>query len=438
MAINVIKGNGVKNKLTGALLDDIILGWGVSQAAGGAVVDLNIAFNETLTGGSGSDTLYGGGGVDVLNGDAGADSLYGGSGNDKLFGGDGGDGLYGGADNDSLDGGAGADSLAGEAGTDTLLGGLGNDTMNGGLGNDTMDGGGGTNDVAVFNATAEQMSFAWSSFGGRLTVTSPDGVDVVTNTEWLQFNATDDVMPEPYTVSINGVVARNDAGTATGDQLSLTAAQLLANDTSLKYGSGLSVLAALNGYVGTTTEGVDVFLDGDGNLYFGPGDYDLLPLGETLQTSFTYAAINGLGYQDSARVDLTITGVLARDIFNAGPGVDTFVYDSLGLSPEASMDLINGFDVAEDVLDFRGDFALLGHFPWTVWNVGSFASYAELVVAVQGSLDFDRFPVVGTVGGSTFVFVDDTHNDSWQVTDTVIELAGVAAGTLTNANFIFP
>jgi hypothetical protein len=429
MAINVIKGNGVKNKLTGALLDDIILGWGVSQAAGGTIVDLNIAFNETLTGGSGSDTLYGGGGVDVLNGDAGADSLHGGSGNDKLFGGDGGDGLYGGADNDSLDGGAGADSLAGEAGNDTLLGGLGNDTMNGGLGNDTMDGGGGTNDVAVFNATAEQMSFAWSAYGGRLTVTSPDGIDVVTNTEWLRLNETGE--PGTQDVHTTGVLARNDTGSATGDVLALTAAQLLANDVSLKYGAALSVVTEPSGYVGTTTEGVDVFLDVNGSLYFGPGDYDILPLGETLQTSFTYAVTNGLGYQDSARVDLTITGVYELPVI--------YPYPELGLSPEGDMDVINGFNTSKDLLDFNyAPWDNLEHSPWTVYDVGSFDSYAELVVAVEASLDDDDFPVVGTVGGSTFVFVDDGHNQIWNATDTVIELVGVAAGTLTNANFIYP
>jgi hypothetical protein len=180
--------------------------------------------------------------------------------------------------------------------------------MNGGLGNDTMDGGGGTNDVAVFNATAEQMSFAWSAYGGRLTVTSPDGIDVVTNTEWLRFNATDGVLPDPYTVPITGVVARNDTATALGDALSLTAAQLLANDTSLKYGAALSLVTGPDGWVGTTTEGVDVYVDGSGNVYFGPSDYDLLPDIETLETRFTYQVTNGTGHTDSAEVVVTIQG----------------------------------------------------------------------------------------------------------------------------------
>jgi hypothetical protein len=328
MAINVIKGNGIKSTLTGALLDDIILGWGVSQAAGGTTVDLNFVFNETLNGGSGKDTLYGGGGVDVLNGGAGADSLYGGNGNDRLFGDDGGDGLYGGADNDSLDGGAGADSLAGEAGTDTLLGGLGNDTMNGGLGNDTIDGGAGTNDVAVFNATAEQMSFGWSSFGGRLTVTSPDGIDVVTNTEWLRMNATD--APGTRDVHTTGVLARNDTASASGSLLDLTAAQLLANDVSLKSGAALSLVTDDLGLLGYTDEGVPVYQNWDGTLYFGTDYYDYLGQYESLVTHFTYQVGNGTAYTDWATVELTVTGrpidfeYYTSDVYQIFPGYEGF------------------------------------------------------------------------------------------------------------------
>jgi hypothetical protein len=183
--------------------------------------------------------------------------------------------------------------------------------MNGGLGNDTMDGGGGTNDVAVFNATAEQMSFAWSSYGGRLTVTSPDGIDVVNNTEWLRILSGD--LPQTVDIPITGVVARDDSATASGDQLSLTAAQLLANDTSLKFGTAPTLVTYKGGYVGSTDEGVDVFVDDTGQLFFGPSAYDLLVEGETLLTHFDYEITNGTGHVDTGRVSVTITGT-ARPI----------------------------------------------------------------------------------------------------------------------------
>jgi hypothetical protein len=321
MAINVIIGNGVKTTLKGALFDDIILGWGISQAAGGGIVDLNINFNETLLGGTGNDTLYGGGGADALYGEAGADSLYGGTGNDKLYGGDGGDGLFGGADQDSMDGGIGADSLAGEAGNDTLLGGAGNDSLNGGLGNDVINGGAGTGDVAAFNCTTEDATFAWNPYGGSLTVTSPEGIDTVINVEQLRFNVGDVPLPPqgapapgpfrngPATEDIpwGGVIAKHDTATATGGNLQVTVADLLANDFSLLPGAALDLLTRKD-IVGVTTEGVWVFLGPDGSLQFETNEYGLLPVGQTLETRFFYTVGNGTGATDTTWVDVTIVG----------------------------------------------------------------------------------------------------------------------------------
>jgi Ca2+-binding RTX toxin-like protein len=66
------------------------------------------AYDDMLTGGTGTDTMYGNGGNDTLVGGAGNDSLYGGSGNDILTG-DGG--------TDYLNGGAGADIFVFKAAT---------------------------------------------------------------------------------------------------------------------------------------------------------------------------------------------------------------------------------------------------------------------------------------------------------------------------------
>jgi Ca2+-binding RTX toxin-like protein len=100
-------------------------------------------FNDTLAGNGGDDHLSGGKGADLLAGGAGADTLVGGAGADTLDGGDGDDVL---SDHSALADignavqGFGADSLAGGSGNDTIYGGTygGNDTLDGGDGNDVL------------------------------------------------------------------------------------------------------------------------------------------------------------------------------------------------------------------------------------------------------------------------------------------------------------
>lgn len=147
------------------------------------------AFNDTLTGNSGSNVLYGGkgndsitgggGGDDIIDGGEGVDTLsfatgygngvsinlstnvhaYGdGLGGyavngmsvvgiesltgtavaDKLFGEGSANTLQGGAGDDSIEGGAGADSISGGSENDRLIGQFGADTLSGGLGGDTF------------------------------------------------------------------------------------------------------------------------------------------------------------------------------------------------------------------------------------------------------------------------------------------------------------
>jgi serralysin len=90
----LIRGNNLKNKLTGTQSSDTILGLG------------------------GDDLMYGNGGNDTMRGGGGNDVMFGGAGNDKLFGGAGIDYLEGGAGNDLLVGGKGTDNLKGGAGRD--------------------------------------------------------------------------------------------------------------------------------------------------------------------------------------------------------------------------------------------------------------------------------------------------------------------------------
>src|SRR5262249_52404307 len=98
------------------------------------------------------------------------------------------------------------DTLSGLAGNDTLFGHDGNDTLNGGLGNDNLDGGAGT-DTAVFSGLSS--AYTITPGAGHITVTGPDGTDVLTNVERLAF---DDITSSP-----GGSVAIGDASVTEGD-----------------------------------------------------------------------------------------------------------------------------------------------------------------------------------------------------------------------------
>ncbi len=311
MAINIIRGDGVKAVLRGGIFDDIILGYGVSFSGGSIVEDPSKIWNETLYGGVGNDWLYGGAGNDTLFGDAGADKLYGGTGDDLLRGGLGHDYLEGGDGDDRLYGEGGKDVLLGGAGDDYLDGGAWADIMEGGAGDDYLNGGLGV-DTAVFNCSSDLATFDWAAYGAPLFVTTPaEGTDTLVNTEWLRF---DDAR-----YYFKGVIARDDTAAGTEDELNLPASCLLENDVSLKAGKTLTIDpdGFAPGVVGQTTEGVNIVLDGGGNLQFdfsayAPGEetpYDHLAEGDTMITTFTYLLGNGTGYTDTANVELTITGV---------------------------------------------------------------------------------------------------------------------------------
>ena len=142
----------------------------VADTDGGAATD-------TLLGGTGSDTLIGSEGIDVIRGLQGSDRLVGGADSDRLSGGGGSDRLEGGLDNDFLRGDAGNDRLFGGAGDDILIGGANNDAISGGSGND----------LAQFSGDRGEYSIAMTD-DGRLQITGPDGVDLLTSVERVSFN----------------------------------------------------------------------------------------------------------------------------------------------------------------------------------------------------------------------------------------------------------
>lgn len=137
-------------------------GYGVYQK----VFHFNKAPIDVIRGNGKNNTLTGTKGPDDIRGLGGNDKLYGLGGNDKLYGGAGKDQLFGGAGNDRLEGGKGADKLVGGKGADTLIGGAGADTLVGGKGGDKLTGAKGA-DIFVFNSVKDSTV----KKGGRDVIT---------------------------------------------------------------------------------------------------------------------------------------------------------------------------------------------------------------------------------------------------------------------------
>ncbi|WP_316977296.1 tandem-95 repeat protein [Shumkonia mesophila] len=186
----------------------------VSDGHGGtdtATVTIEVANDDVhVVGTEGDDVLTGGVGDDVLDGEGGDDRLDGGAGHDDLFGGTGDDVLLGGLGNDVLLGGLGDDLLEGGAGDDSLDGGSGDDTLAGGVGNDALDGGTG-DDTAVFGGNYADYTITWAD--GVVTVSGPDGTDVLENIETLTFgngSVAVDALGAPPVVSVEAAAGKED------------------------------------------------------------------------------------------------------------------------------------------------------------------------------------------------------------------------------------
>ncbi len=157
-----VNGNTlISTSLTGNTFQVEIQGVSINQLQASDFI-----FDLTIQGDNISDTDLG---------SSGSSDLFGGFGNDTIDGNDSDDALFGNAGNDILNGGTGNDELFGEVGDDTLNGGLGNDTLDGGIGIDT----------AVFSAASTE--YIIDDSGDTVIVNGPDGIDSLTEIEFLQF-----------------------------------------------------------------------------------------------------------------------------------------------------------------------------------------------------------------------------------------------------------
>ena len=110
-----------------------------------------------------------------------------------ITGGDGLDLIVTGAGDDSLDGGNGDDFLIGNAGNDTLRGGAGNDQLEGGAGADLLDGGTGRDKVDYYDAATEGVIV--TNVGGTLVGSKGDAAgDTFVSIEYFVGTRFDDTL----------------------------------------------------------------------------------------------------------------------------------------------------------------------------------------------------------------------------------------------------
>jgi Ca2+-binding RTX toxin-like protein len=299
-----------------------------------------------------SSTTYG----DNVDGLAGNDSIDGGAGNDTLLGNTGNDTLIGGAGNDTLDGGADNDTadysnvatavtvnlttgVATGDGTDTLIsienvnGGAGADLitgsavdniLKGGAGNDTMDGAAGI-DTAVY--TGAISDYTITEAGGVYTITdnragSPDGTDVLTNMEFVQFSN--------GTWKLHALTTAADVFAHGSDTINLYVDGMLGNNDSITTGSGNDFVVA--------GAGNDTVSGGLGNdTLNGGAGVDLLDyasLTSAMNVNFTTGVATGEGTDSISNFENVTTGSGADSIsgssgnntIDGGAGNDTVTF----------------------------------------------------------------------------------------------------------------
>lgn len=348
-------------------------------AFGGAGDDVlsSSDYNAILQGGAGNDTLYGlrsywvtadySDSDDYVTVDLritsaqdthsrGFDTLQG-IGN--LNGSDYADRLTGDGSRNILSGGLGADLLDGEGGTDWLIGGGGDDILNGGDdadvliggdGDDLIDGGNG-NDCAIFSGA--RALYAISVAGGVTTVTGPEGIDRLSNVEWLHF--ADGVFAADGSIPVGALV-----GTGGADAL-----------------------------VGST--GDDVIVGGDGDDFIRPnGGLDAIDGGDGIDTvilpysfaEYTVSQFGGVTTLISGPHLVTLSGVerlqfdnrtilLAPnggDYITGTDGNDFLIGQDMNdhLVGGAGVDRLEGRD-GDDILDGgAGDDTIIGGDGWDV------------------------------------------------------------------------
>jgi hypothetical protein len=339
-------GLGSTNVWLGDGGEEVYTGGGKDSIVGGAGDDLVDVFGGvvTATGGDGFDILSWYSATAEVTVDIGAGTASG-AGQTTTF-----------AGFEGYVGSAWADTFMGSNSADYILGGDGDDIITGGGGNDDILGGSGT-DTAVFSGARSDHSVNVGSY--VVTVSGPDGIDVLSGVEWLQF--ADQRIAAAKPLNLTGTVGDD---TLNGSPLDDVLAGGAGNDT-ITGGAGNDIIDGGSGHdvviVSGTAADYRLMMNGDDFILKGPDGRDSLTNVETirfgdgreLELNRMYGAdLDATGWGDG-RIpehllsDGTPGGPLIGDRSEVMPGAD-----------DAGPVWVKGFDQPEVMPTAEGDFVL--------------------------------------------------------------------------------
>jgi Ca2+-binding RTX toxin-like protein len=335
-----------------------------------------------------SVTFIGGAGDDVFTGGAGADTLRGGKGNDTFI-------IDAGSAGDTIDGGEGTGDTVSSAvsslnlanytnvenamltgnGNLDLTGDAGANVLKGNAGNNVIDGGNGA-DTVVFSGSSADYDV--TTVGGVTTVTdlrggAPDGIDTLSNVEYLQFsdvrrsvdpNAPTDILISKATIAelyFDSLVGRLSSVDAVGDTATFELLDdaggrfYIANGNELRSVSNLLIDYEQNQNHEITVRVTDL----DGLTYEKTITINVLDTNpETVGGSAGNDVIYGGGfndYLDGAGGDDALRGNGGSDIIVGGTGIDTAEFS--GLLSDYKFEFQKDYIDAITVTDLRSDAA---------------------------------------------------------------------------------
>lgn len=348
---------------------------------------------DSMFGGTGDDVMLGGNGADHMRGQSGNDFIYGGNGRDNVRGGSGHDFLYLEDGNDKGYGGQGNDFIFGQDGNDTLVGNAGQDMMSGGNGNDRMLGGRGGD------------TYRYSYDVDNLGSNSPSGHDVIVdNGDTPRYDNFDRIELFGYYGPRSGDPAEAFARLAfvrDGDDMVMISDDGQGSITvANQFAAGQHQIEELHFNAGYWTPMRFKILDGAVSDIGDDRSYFNREGGEWNEILFGTAGAD------------TVFGNSGTNFIWLGDGADVLIYKEAdpellhGNGGGSCNDIVEDFDIAEDVMDFT-----------------------EIEGVSLGSLT-----IADNARGNATVNWD---SGTWEIADINIELRDVTAAELTSDHFVF-
>lgn len=361
--------------------------------------------------------------------------------------------------------GAVIENAIGGSGADVLIGNGSDNRLTGGAGADTLDGGVGA-DVAVYSGA--RASYVISYSGQTVTVSGPDGTDVLTNIEVLQFADGAIATTPTGGVTLSGDIGANLLnGTAFGDTLSgLGGADTL---------NGLGGDDVLDGGTGSDTlsggEGADTLVGGAGDDRLdGGAGYDVAEYAGAsgpVTVDLSLARVTGSAGTDTlvgieevrgSTFDDRMIGSAGADVLRGGGGIDTLdggagddrLYAGAAGQTGGAADIVKGaatanaaigtavsLDAAFDVLarDGVANATTIPHATVIATTHGGVEYYAFTVAAgARATFDIDNASFDSTLRlynaqGTELASNDDSASDGGPSTDSGLSYTFTTAGT---------